>query len=245
MQSPALAAAACISLFALASQAHAGLVRYDFTAEASTTFVVGDGVNWPSLLEGGDINRTLTGYFVVDTLLGSAEAYESWAYGPNSVLEFALSTPLLNGRRFTATDPSDQPLNFAFSADFPGGHDELSLRAALTGPGYTKFAQLFLGDIHGAALNGLYPTGAFNIELLEHRVFQIGVVSQDQTDWQIVDATLTSVTGTPVSVPEASTLLLLGPGLAGVLAMRLRRNSEVHPLGIAGNECSAPLNAAD
>jgi hypothetical protein len=216
----ALATTAVVILLAFGSPAHAALVRYDFTAEASSIFGVGNGANWPSLLEGGDSNRKLTGHFVVDTSLGSTEAYDSWAYGANSVLGFALRTPRLNGRTFVATASGEPPLNYSFSADFPGGPDELSLSAALTGPEHSRFSRLFLSDLQGTALNGLYPTGALSIELFEQRVLQIGVVSQDHADWRVVHATLTSVTATPVAVPEASALLLLGPTLAAWLASR-------------------------
>jgi len=208
------------------SAVQAALLRYDFTAQASWVDAWGGGLFWPSLLVGGDTERTITGHFVVDTTLGSSSQSGPWyASGYDSIVDFQLRSPMLNGYRFAAPNAS-----FSVSVDALGassGWDELYLEAPLTGPGQYAFASLHIFDFAGTGLNMLYQTGAIDLTPFDLRQIAIGVYGTDLLEHRTVRAELTSLTGTALSVPEASTLLLLGPAVAGLLAWRRPRRLKV------------------
>lgn len=205
----------------LTSEARASLIRYDFTAEDSDVGYNGDVSSWSSVFVGGDVDRTITGYFVVDTDLAFASTQGSVLGGFGSIIAFGLSSPMLaNGRGFTSADEHQLQLNSANTVN--GTFDYLSLYARLEGPQYSSYAWLYLFDQQGTGLDSFYPTGTIDVAQFNSPSFAI--VDRNQAgDFRFVGANVTSLTGKAVPVPEAgSTLLLL---VGGLMAWRRRRAS--------------------
>ena len=150
----ARSAVALFSLIVMTSRGHAGLVRINFSAHDSWVDAWNGGLSWPSLLVGGDTSRTITGYFVVDTKRGASQSAPWYASGYNSIVDFGLSSPMLNGRSFA---PEKLSLSWSVNAfrDDPW-FDELYLEAPITGRERYASAILMMFDSEGIGFSGLY-----------------------------------------------------------------------------------------
>jgi hypothetical protein len=219
----ATASAALLGVFVLTSNAQAGLVRYEFTTGPS---VLTENSVDPSgsLLVGGDGGRPISGYFVVDIDLASASKGEAGlVFGYGSIVEFGLTSPLLNGLSFPRAIPGVNTGNEASSRN--GAIDTLGLRTPLTGYARPTTVQLIVRFDDPTTWSAVYPTGSIDVLATPYARFNIYAIDNESV--RIVSAPLTTLTGTDVTpavgVPDAgSTLLLLGPALAGLLALRRR-----------------------
>jgi hypothetical protein len=222
VRGPATAIGALFAVLAVASDAGAELVKYHFEAQGSFVDAWGEGASWPSLLVGGDTDRTIVGSFVVDTALGSSSESRPWyASGYDSVVDFGLRSPALSGRRFASPVSSVSISLDAF--DGQGVWDELYLEVPIAGPRRYEFASLHLIDFDGLGFDALYQTGHIDLTAFEIGHILIGSIGDDITH-RTVRAELTSLTGTAISlpVPQPSAVCLIVPAVAGLLAWRRR-----------------------
>ena len=221
MHSPAFTTAAVVCLLALTSEASATLIRYDFTAVNSKVTVRRNAAAWPPLLEGGDKNRTITGYLVVDTSLFLA--FPTHASCFCGVVAFDLLSPKLNVQHFVTAD-TDVNSFYGDTSFF----DQLHLGVGLSGAPISA-ARITLFDEQGTALDAPIPTGALDVSAFEQRHFSLTMsTGAPRGDFKVVHATLTSVAGSVVSVPdvpEPPPLLLLSTTMAALLALRRRRRA--------------------